>query len=553
MFICDLPQAEGRIADGMASLVREDASIHVSLSDQPGQAKLEIVDKHKIVLRLPAHEKPVSFRVFVGNTPDKQTMQKLVAEAGPIEDLPTMIRGGPGRWKEETVVKGERGEDAWAYTIDTISLPDDNPYGSWMRPGAIDFFADGRAVVCTWSGDVWVASGIDDKLDKITWKRFATGIFEALGVKVVSQKIYVLGRDQITRLHDLNNDGEADFYENFNNDGPTAPSFHSFAMDLHTDPDGNFYYSRGAHRVKEGTPMHGGVIKVARDGSSAEILCQGLREANGISVGPDGTITAADNQGNWVPSSKIDFIRKGGFYGYVWAKGDATLTPEKPLCWIPHKEDNSSGGQVWVTSDQWGPFEGHLLHTAYGSSKLFKVFVQRDGERFQGGVIAFPLEFPSGIMRARFNPKDDQLYVCGLKGWGTNAKTDGSFHRVRYTGKTVTLPKDLHVSKGTIKITFPGEIDPASVKHDVVSIQQWNYRWTQNYGSKDYLVSDPKKEGRDSVTIKVAKLSEDGRTLILSVPDLKPVMQMSINLGGLKAKDGSRLDGVIYNTINYLP
>jgi len=44
-------------------------------------------------------------------------------------------------------------------------------------------------------------------------------MFQPLGLKIAeTTTVYVLGRDQITRLHDLNNDGEADFYENFNND-----------------------------------------------------------------------------------------------------------------------------------------------------------------------------------------------------------------------------------------------------------------------------------------------------------------------------------------------
>jgi hypothetical protein len=367
---------------------------------------------------------------------------------------------------------------------------------------------------------------------------------------VKDDAIYVLGRDQITRLHDLNDDGEADFYENFNNDGPTAPSFHSFAMELHTDRAGNFYYSRGAHRVKPGTPMHGGVIKVAKDGSKAELVCSGFREANGLGVGPDDTITMADNQGNWVPSSTIDIIRPGRFYGYVWA-GKESL-PEAPLCWMPMHEDNSSGGQVWVTGDRWGPLKGEMLHTSYGSCKLFHVFVQRDGDRFQGGICSFPFVFDSGVMRARFNPSDGQLYLCGLKGWGSTAKEDGCFQRVRYTGKPVLMPTSLRVKRDAVELGFSVELDAASVKAEAFKAEQWNYRWTENYGSKDYSVADPKRQARDRVTVKAATLSADRKTVTLSIPGLKPVMQMGIEMA-LMSADGSPVKSAVYHTINYIP
>ncbi len=217
------------------------------------------------------------------------------------------------------------------------------------------------------------------------------------------------------------------------------------------------------------------------------------------------------------------------------------------------KEDNSSGGQVWVTSEKWGPFENQMLHTSYGSSKLFKVFVQRDGDRFQGGVVAFPLSFDSGIMRGRFHRQDGQLYVCGLKGWGSNAKEDGCFQRVRWTGKTVSLPIDLRVSRAGIAIRFASPLDRASVKAEGVAIEQWNYRWSEAYGSKDYSVAEPNRVGRDRVNVRGVKLTDDGKTLQLDVPGLRPVMQMGITLKGMKMTDGTPVDQTLYNTINYVP
>ena len=76
-----------------------------------------------------------------------------------------------------------------AYVVDTIKLPDPNPWGAPMFVGGFDFFADGRAAVCTFHGDVFIVSGIDDGLAKVTWRRFATGLYHALGLRIVKDEV----------------------------------------------------------------------------------------------------------------------------------------------------------------------------------------------------------------------------------------------------------------------------------------------------------------------------------------------------------------------------
>ncbi len=46
------------------------------------------------------------------------------------------------------------------------------------------------------------------------------------------------------------------------------------------------------------------------------------------------------------------------------------------------------------------------------------------------------------------------------------------------------------------------------------------------------------------------KLSEDGKTVFLEVPDLQPVMQMLIRGNALEAMDGTPVNVEIANTIN---
>jgi hypothetical protein len=392
-------------------------------------------------------------------------------------------------------------------------------------------------------------------LKNVKWKRFAAGLFDPLGLKIRGDEIYVLERHQITRLHDLNGDGEADFYENFNNDAGVSPSYHAFAMDLQTDSAGNFYYTRAGQRVDEIYPLNGGMVRVSADGTKAELIAHGLRAANGMSIGPRNEITCSDNQGNWIPSGRLNLIQTGKFYGYVpHAHGLPTNSFEPPLCWIPQSIDNSGGGQVWVTSDKWpAALTNHLLHTSYGMASLFDVLWETVDGVAQGGAVKFPLKFDSGVQRARFHPRDGQLYVAGLKGWQTKGLKDGALQRVRYTGKPLHMPNELHVRRNGIEIGFSDALERAAAEDlQNYSLEQWNYRWTEKYGSDDYSVANPEKKGHDTVELRAAKLLPDGKHLFLELTDLKPVMQMKIKFA-LKAADGAPVEWEVYNTINRVP
>ncbi len=515
------------------------------------------------VVKVPPHDKSILLIAAVG-TGDKNDHPRPAFKLK-FKSLAELCKGGPAHWNPAIETQGTLGTDEGPYVVDNLTAPEKNPWNSWFRAGGFDFFADGtRAAVCTLSGDVWTVSGIDAKLEKLTWKRFATGLYEPLGLKIVDDTIYVLGRDQITRLRDLNGDGEADFYENFCGKWNISPSYHAFSFDLWTDKDGNFYFANDLNQVEIGLPGHGVIFKISKDGSKIEEVARGLRAPNGMAVGPNGEIVCSDNQGFWMPASKINWVTPNAFLGFPGDPRKLSKTDplqqykvpdsyDAPLCWIPHdNNDKSSGGEAFVTSDKWGPFKGGLIHTSYGHAALFYVLTENVDGKMQGGTVRLPLSFPSGIMRARFNEKDGQLYVCGLKGWQTSGAHDTAFSRVRYTGKTVAMPQSIKTHPTGIDITFTTPLDEATAKDaDNYGIAQWNYRYSAAYGSKDYKVSNPNEVGRDPVTIEYINISADKKTVSLALKDLKPVMQMGITMK-IKAADGTPIKTEVNYTIHKL-
>jgi len=130
---------------------------------------------------------------------------------------------------------------------------------------------------------------------------------------------------------------------------------------------------------------------------------------------------------------------------------------------------------------------------------------------------------------------------------------DTGFDRVRYTGKPVYSVRGLRVVKDGVELTFTQPLDKeAAADLQNFSGKRWNYERAEHYGSFEFSVAEPKKHGRDPISITSSKLSNDGKTLQLAIADFKPVMQEAIKFK-LKARDGTPIAQEIQHTVHALP
>lgn len=536
------------IAEGASRVRLHSDSTSGKLTEQPSIGR---------VLVIAPHDKPVLLKLLVAApSTNEAAFAELVANSPAPQDLSSLTQPGPAQWGEPLVTKGElAGFDtaANAYVVDTITLPFENRFNALFFCGGHDFLPDGRGVVCTLHGDVWLVDGIDQSLKKVTWRRFATGLFQPLGLKVVKGEVYVVGRDQITHLRDTNNDGEADLYENFNNDAHVTLNGHEYVTCLETDRAGNFYYAKG--NCNSQTPHDGSLLRVSADGSKLDVFATGFRNPNGVGMGPHDEITVAPQEGEWTPASGVFQVREGGFYGGMMSHHRPTPPTdfERPLVWFSRLADNSSGGQVWTTSDRWGPLSNQLLHMSYGQCRL-RLILRDSGQLPElalnnGASIELPMRFTSGIHRGRMNPHDGQLYVTGLKGWTTSAVHDGCFQRVRYTGKPWRMPMGIETYQNGVALKFSCPIDRNTAQDPAnFRLEGWNFKWSAAYGSPEYKLSAPGQIGRDELEIRSATLL-DKHTVFLELPDLKPVDQLAISYTLLSA-DRDELEQSITLTLN---
>jgi len=534
-------------------------------------------ERNRMVLTIPASRQDRLFQVIRYSGKSDAQLLSMAGYLGLLKlknEMPEpgqLLKGGKQRWPEVITTKGALGSNDQAYTLDTLTLPGKVPGNVWLRTSALAFFPDGRMAVCTHGGDVWIVSGINKSLANLKWKRFAAGMYEPFGLQVVGDTVYVTCKDRLTRLHDFNNDGEADFYESFSADTDVSTFFHAFNFDLQRDTAGNLYYVKSGQYTSHALP--GAVIKVSPDGKRREVHCTGFRTPNGMGILPDGRLTASDNQGSWMPASKVSLLKPGGFYGYVqthshkgglWAPDGGRInhrkvappkTFDQPLIWMPQNFDNSSGGQLWVDDPRWGPLSGCLLHTSFGKGWLYYLMLQEAEGQSQAAIVRLKLDALTGIHRARVNPADGQVYATGLNGWnggGRKGLSQGHIHRFRYTGKPAQLLLDTKVRHNGIELKFNFKLDPKSAKDPAsYQLKQWNYKWAASYGSKQY---SPKsgKVGQDTVEISSVKLEKDGCSVLLQIPDIKPVNQVKMNLK-LKSADAKPFHELVYLTINKVP
>jgi putative heme-binding domain-containing protein len=482
-----------------------------------------------------------------------KTLEAYAAASPPPEAPSSFTRGGPPRWPEVLRTQPVIGRDDGPFAVDVLTLPESNPWLCQMRPSGFDFLPDRRsAAVCTWDGDVWIVGGLDDPRRGLTWRRIAAGLFQPLGLKVNSGQIHVGCRDQVVRLRDLNGDGEADFYECYNSDHQVTEHFHEFAMGLQVDAEGNLYYAKAArHGLTAVVPQHGTLLKIGRGGGPTEILATGFRAPNGVCLNPDGTFFLTDQEGFWLPKNRINWVKRGGFYGNMWGYHDVKDTSdeamEPPVCWITNAFDRSPAELVRVETEHpaWAPLRGSLLNLSYGNGKVFVVPHEVVGGRMQGGMCPLPVPpSPTGIMRGRFSPNDGHLYACGLFAWAGDRTQPGGFYRIRATGRPMDVPVALHARKGGVAITFTDRLDRgAAADPRNYAAKTWSLKRTVNYGS-DHIDERPAR-------IIAARVSDDGRTVFLEIPDLRPTWCMEITYA-IRGESGRPITGAIDNTIHQL-
>lgn len=541
-FGCE-PSAQSRWL--MAGLVKRESGIALRLEAGPsaGDITLTSRDDGLQVVHIPPSTKFVEFKLLLGTRSDtiSRNPQSEVHHPKP-------------RWPEVLTTRGHPSTSTEAFVVENIELPVDNPWRRNLRLADLAFFPDGRAAAVTFDGDVWIIEGLRGDLDAIRWRRFASGLQEPLSLVVRDGEIVVFDRNGLWRLRDTDGNGEAEAHELVSNAFAQTAETREFATGLRVAPDGSFIISKGGQQSTTTGRHNGTVLRVPTNGAPAQVLGYGLRMPF-IGVHPrTGLVTASDQQGHYVPATPLHTIRDGQFYGFI----SLLLPKEKypaaiadPLTWLPHPVNASGASQVWLTGARMGPLNDALIHLGYYRPELFVVRLNERTARAQVAVISLTRDLAFPPLNGAVNPADGQLYVTGFQIWGTEAKQISGLARVRFTGRTFTVPREIVPMREGVLLRFDTALDPATATNAVnFSPERWNYRRTPAYGSPHFKLDGTK--GQDAMTPSSAYLSVDARSVFVGIPDLRVVMQMRLGWT-LRAQDGTPSSHNAYFTPVELP
>lgn len=479
------------------------------------------------------------------------------------------------------------------------------PENVLLEVGGVATLPDGRVVICTRRGDVWLIENAESYIrnGKPHFTLFAEGLHEPLGCAYKDGAIYIAQRGELTRLKDTDGDNKADLYETIYA-WPISGHYHEYSFGPTIAPDGSFFVTgnvafgdeewwRGESRV----PMRGWTMHIFEDGRM-EPWATGMRSPAGHGL-IDGEFFYTDNQGDWIGSGGIWHVKKGSFTGHpaglVWTdkvnspvhltqddlfavvdqrkyrneKGNyvkpENVTDEKatifadlkstfpefqsPAVWLPHGILGISNSQILQdkTSGGFGPFEGQLFVGDQGQSKIMRVFLEKVNGEYQGAAFDFKQGFQSGVLRMDWLHDGSMFVGMTNRGWGSAGTKDEGIQRLLWTGKIPFEMKTVKAKPDGFEIEFTKPVDPKTfLKTVAVEAKSFIYKYHPVYGSPPI--------NSEELKIKGLKISEDGKTVRFVISNLRKKYLHELKLMNVVSADGQALlHETTFYTLNEIP
>lgn len=461
------------------------------------------------------------------------------------------------------------------YEIKTVAIPD----GIRLEAGGLASMPDGRLGVCTRRGEVWIIENpYQTNGTKPSYKLFASGLHESLGLAYRDGSFYCTQRGELTKLTDTDGDDKADLYESVAN-WDLSGNYHEYSYGPVFDKNGDMYLTFNVAWVGYGegklAKWRGWLVKVTKEGK-LEPVATGLRSPAGFTVNSNGDVLFGENQGDWVGSGRVTHLEKGDFAGNAgglyWTKepdSPLKLTREDlpdtgepmyeaakkvkalklPAVWFPHAIMGISTADMIEdeTNGKFGPFQGQYIVFDQGQSKAMRMSLEKVNGKYQGACYPFREGFQSGTVRARWG-NDGSIFVgMTSRGWGSTGKDLYGLQRLVWNGRLPFEMKTISARPDGFEIEFTQPVD-AKTAADAANyeLKSFTYKYHHNYGSP--IINQEK------TPLKGIIVSADRKKVRLVIDNLRKGYIHEVRPSGILNEEGQPLlHEVGYYTLNNIP
>ena len=458
------------------------------------------------------------------------------------------------------------------YQIDT--LPADHLR---MEVGAMMLRQDGRMMIGTRTGEIYIIENAYGPPDKASFKLWARGIAQPLGLLEHKGWIYTAQRGELTRMKDVDGDDQCDLFETVCDDWEISGNYHEYNFGPRLGPEGFLWVVTNKPFGDEPygrAHWRGWALRINPQTGQMFPVSAGLRSPAGIENSPWGDVFYTDNQGEWCNASKLSHLEFGDYHGHphglitkniagapfngfpqpvsgTYMKDMHLQNPhfKMPAVWFPYdKMGKSPSGMKWdLTEGGFGPFAGQLFVADQHHASVMRVVLEKVNGHWQGACIPFREGFQCGIIRICFG-KDHSLFAGQSNaGWGGRGNRPWGIQRLRWTGEVPFEVHSVQALSNGFKLAFTQPADTAKAGDFAnYSGESYTYKLESRYGGPE--------ADKEQLKIMSAKVSPDAKSVVLAVDALRAGYVHELRLKNLTNQTGiPLLHEEVYYTLVHIP
>jgi len=402
------------------------------------------------------------------------------------------------------------------------------PIGSAIMPTGMAWLADGRMVMSSLKGDVWILSDTDGDALADSMSLFADGLSAPYGIQVDGDAILVAHKPEVLRLRDSDDDGRADEFDVVASGWGFSDDYHDWTTALVRDRNGDLFVGLGSDYSQNKRPVdndrwRGTILKIDSTGRITPIATA-FRFPMGLAFDRNQNLFATDNQGVQNTFNEINHVMPGKHYGVLSRHEAATVEPpETPALMVPHPWTRSVNSILFLPDNFANPdLAGHGIGCEYDTRCLIRFTIQEVNGVQQGACYRFSRPGQPGGAGNFVGPvasgigPDGALYIGSIwdSGWQGGANT-GSIERLTPGASMPNGIREIRATEKGFEVTFFKPPENAALMRTAAtwSVQGYTRHWSGSYATPD--------SERHTLTPTAVNLSDDRRTAMLHLQPLK--------------------------------